>query len=170
MNNKHWWFTGGVLTGILVITILCIAALTGGLTTYFLLGGQMANDGQTTATIYADQGWQSTGVRVMPGMKISIEVTNGEWTYWSGFQPYNSGEGGNYICAVAMPATRCVEPLSNFPTGSLIGKIGSQTFGIGKDSTLAVEQLGTLWLRINDGDVGLYDNAGELVIDISVQR
>jgi len=103
-------------------------------------------------------------------MRVSIEVTNGEWTYWSGIQPYNSGEGGNYICAAAMPASQCVEPLPDFPVGGLIGKIGSQTFGIGRYLTLLAEQPGTLWLRINDGDGGLHDNAGELVIDISAQR
>ncbi len=170
MNNKHWWFTGGVLTGVLVIIILCTTAIIGGLTTYFLLGGQITDSGQTTATIYADQGWQSTGVQVTPGMKVNIEVTDGKWTHWSGVQPYNSGEGGGYVCAAAMPASQCVEPLPIFPTGSLIGKIGSQTFGIGRNTTLTVEQLGTLWLRINDGDVGLHDNAGELIVDISTQR
>lgn len=171
MNNKHWWFIGGALVATLAIIILCVAAAIGGLTSYFLFGKQTMGSRQTTTTINAHQGWQSTGVLVTSGMKISISVISGEWTYWPDApQPYNSGEGGKYICANVMPASQCVEPLPDFPSGGLIGKIGNQIFGIGKGTTLLAEQLGTFYLRINDGDLGLYDNVGELVIDINVQR
>jgi len=69
-----------------------------------------------------------------------------------------------------MEASGCVEPLPEFPAGGLIGKIGNQPFGIGKSEPLIVEKTGLLYLRVNDADIGLYDNGGELVVEVSVEE
>jgi len=75
------------------------AAVMWGLVTKLLLENNEFSSGTTTKTIDARKGWQSTGVRVKSGTKINISVIKGEWTYWSGTQPMNSGEGWGYICA-----------------------------------------------------------------------
>jgi hypothetical protein len=65
---------------------------------------------------------------------------------------------------------QCVEPLPDFPAGALVGRIGGETFGVGKGVTLVAEQTGMLELRINDGDDGLDDNDGELTVQIRLER
>jgi hypothetical protein len=69
-----------------------------------------------------------------------------------------------------MKASGCVEPLPEIPAGALIGKIGNQLFGTGKSESLFVEKTGLRYLRVNDADIGLYDNDGELVVEISVEE
>jgi hypothetical protein len=168
--HRKWLFFGGMTVGALVMILLCLAAAIGGLVTFFFLEKPSLFTGKSTTTIDAQKGWQSTGVRVKPGMKINISVVDGEWTHWKGTQPYNSGQGGGYICAGAMPAKDCVEPMPEYSAGGLIGKIDTQVFSVGMGVTQVSSQAGTLMLRINDGDVGLYDNDGELKVEISEKR
>lgn len=170
MGKKYWLFIIGVVVGALAIILLCSAAVMGGLVTKILLERQSFTSGTITKTIDARLGWQATGVKVKPGTKLSFTVIKGEWTHWLGTQPFNSGEGGGYICAKAMKASGCVEPLPEFPAGGLIGKIGSQPFGIGKGGSIVAGQSGSLLLRVNDADIGLYDNDGVLVVEIIVEK
>ncbi len=170
MENKSLWFISGMVIGVLAMVLLCLATAMGGFVMYFILENPLSSIGQATKTIDARKGWQNTGVRVKPGTRISITVIDGRWTHWKGTQPYNSGQGGEYICAEAMPAKDCVEPLPEYSAGGLIGKIGNQVFVVGKGVTQVSEKSGTLLLRINDGDVGLYDNDGELKVEIHAER
>ncbi len=114
--------------------------------------------------IYANKGWQSTGVVIDNGAELTIEVTGGKWTNCKGCSPYNSGEGSEYICGNFTDT--CVEPLPKFPSDGLIGRIGDFVFGIGQGVTIIAPQSGELELRINDGDDGLLDNDGSLMIRI----
>jgi hypothetical protein len=123
----------------------------------------------TTMTVVAGRGWQETGVTVAAGQTVSVEVIDGLWTHWSGEVPANPGTGGvYYVCADFLPAEQCVEPLPDFPAGTLIGRIGRHVFGIGQSGSVVVADAGTLELRVNDGDVGLGDNAGSLTVRIVV--
>ncbi len=105
---------------------------------------------------------------VKPGTRISITVIDGRWTHWKGTQPTTQARGRVYL-REAMPAKDCVEPLPEY-SGGLIGKIGNQVFVVGKGVTQVSEKSGTLLLRINDGDVGLYDNDGDLKVEIHAER
>lgn len=125
----------------------------------------------TEASISAQQGWQSAQMQVDRGTELAIEVISGEWTYWKDDMPYTQGEGDQgYICADIMPYNQCAEPLPDFAKGGLIGKIGNQIFGIGNNATVSIKDSGTLYLRINDGDDGLYDNDGTITVKIVVSR
>ena len=64
----------------------------------------------------------------------------------------------------------CVEPLPEYSAGGLIGKIGNQVFGVGTGISQVSTESGTLKLRINDADVGLYDNDGELKVEIQIEK
>jgi hypothetical protein len=162
------WFWKGIWVGALAAILVCAAAIGGGLATYFMLREQ-AEDARTgTIEVDARKGWQSTEISVEEGIKLTIEVIDGQWTRWKDSEPYNIGEGGGYVCAKVIPASQCVEPLPDFPAGGLIGQIGSQILGVGRGSTVVAHQSGTLLLRINDGDDGLYDNDGKLTVNITV--
>ncbi|HEY2979899.1 MAG TPA: hypothetical protein VGJ22_01855 [Anaerolineales bacterium] len=117
----------------------------------------------------AKGGWQMTNLLAKEGADITITVVDGQWTAWEGVSPYTAGAGSDYVCADAMPAERCVEPVPDFPVGTLIGRIGRQILRIGEGSHFTVKRSGLLMLRINDGDPGLHDNAGKLVVEILIK-
>jgi hypothetical protein len=101
---------------------------------------------------------------------VQITVVSGQWTHAKD-PPYNNGTGDEgYICANNMPSTQCVEPLPSAPQGSLIGRIGSTIFAVGTGRTVTADESGPLSLRMNDGDAGLYDNDGFLVVRVSILR
>jgi hypothetical protein len=174
VSKSKWSFIGGFAAGMLVTVLLTaqllLATASCGFITYMLLEKPVFFSGKTTKTIDAREGWQDTGVRVKPGTKIDISVIEGKWTHWSGSQPLNPGVGGGYICGKAMKPEDCVEPLPEYPAGGLIGKIGDQVFGVGMGISQVSTGSGTLKLRINDADVGLYDNDGELKVEIQVGK
>jgi serine/threonine protein kinase len=120
-------------------------------------------------TVSSTTGWQSTDVFIAKGTRINIEVVSGQWTQTKGKVPYNPGLGNqNYSCANYMPANQCVEPLPDAPQGALIGKIGNFIFEIDDGVIITASESGILFLRINDGDVGLYDNDGTLVVRVTL--
>jgi hypothetical protein len=99
---------------------------------------------------------------------VRVDVIEGAWTHFRDQAPYNSGMGGDYICAEATLSSACIEPLPEFPQGGLVGRIGSQTFGVGESVSLIAPAAGPLHLRINDADEGLYDNDGVLTVRVTV--
>ena len=119
--------------------------------------------------VYANQGWQNPGVYIDKGRELTITVLSGRWTQGKGRAPFNSGEGGDYICANVISYNNCVEPLPDAPQGELIGQIGNQKFEIGSGSSVTALQTGMLQLRMNDDDNGLYDNDGSLLVQITVK-
>jgi hypothetical protein len=68
--------------------------------------------------------------------------------------------GSGYVCG----QTGCCEPLPLSPRDALIGRVGQDVFYIGNGGMLSMPATGTLQLRINDCDSGLYDNRGILNI------
>ena len=126
---------------------------------------------QQYADVYANRGWQDVNVFVTYGDRVTIQYVSGEWTHWSGQIPYSDASGKyGYVCADSMPASECVEPMPDFPTGALIGKIENQLFPIGNSLTFTSESKGYLLLRINDADMGLHDNVGVITVQITVHH
>jgi len=124
---------------------------------------------QRYVNVHANMGWQDTGIFVARGDEVSIQYVSGRWTYWLGQVPYldASGDSG-YICANYMRSSECVEPAPDFPIGALIGRIGTHLLKIGNALSFASDEEGYLLLRINDGDNGLYDNAGILTVQVTL--
>lgn len=120
-----------------------------------------------SAQVDAHLPWQDTGLFIEANNTITAEVISGLWTHQVGVAPYNNGVGGSYTCADYYPPNDCVEPMPEVPQGALIGKIGSHLFAIGSGTIVTTQQSGNLYLRMNDGDDGLYDNDGALTVDIN---
>jgi hypothetical protein len=116
----------------------------------------------------AREAWQTTNLFVEKGVTVRIKVLDGEWTEWKGVREYNLGDGSSYICAQTMKAENCVEPVPDFPSGALIGRIDRQILKIGADGRFTAAQSGILQLRMNDGDNGLYDNNGVLTVEVVI--
>lgn len=114
------------------------------------------------------KGWQSANISVERGAPVEFRVAEGNWTHFRGEAPYNSGQGGGYICAEAIPAASCIEPVPTFPQGGLVGRVGGRTFAIGQAGSISAPTTGPLALRINDADEGVYDNDGALVVIVRV--
>lgn len=119
-----------------------------------------------TAAVEAMLGWQSTTINMVAGEIYRLQVVAGTWTHYLGVVGVNNGQGDpNYICAaVAAEPTDCVEPLPTAPAGSLIGRVGDEDFFIGHGTVFIPQTSGPLSLRVNDGENGLYDNTGRLVV------
>jgi hypothetical protein len=141
--------------------------------------------------------WQSTGINVKKGDRITVRVVGGKWTgfrrrlpdsamnalpdevkgsnpqeIWMNMWPENSGEGIDQIC-VYDPKDPC--PVSNFKVTGLVARIGSgEPFGIGNATTFQAPNDGMIYLRINDGSsqgtINLEDNAGILSVEINLER
>ena len=116
----------------------------------------------------AREGWQGTNLFVEKGSRIRIKVLDGKWTEWSGVRDPGVGDGSEYICGEVMNPDDCVEPVPDFPSGALIGRIDKQVLKIGSSGKFTTEESGMLKLRINDADSGLYDNSGVLKVEIVV--
>jgi hypothetical protein len=138
----------------LVLLIIIIAvAVTGGWRP--IAQGQLFS-----SSVQAYRQWQSTGFYLNPGDQVSI-LANGTWAY-SPTVGLHSAEGGEYAPDYY--------PMPNVKGGALIGRIGENgtTFYVGRYTTFAVTEVGMLYLRINDDQLG--DNVGELELEIELVR
>jgi len=125
----------------------------------------------TVVQVRANQGWQNTGAIVQVGDTVEIQYVSGSWTQSVGKEPYHTGANDptQYVCANIMNAAACIEPIPDFPQGGLIGRLGSRLLKVGNSLRFVAETAGPLYLRMNDADSGLYDNAGTLTVRITVQ-
>lgn len=103
--------------------------------------------------VYANKGWQDTGIQVIQGRPISFHST-GQWTFK---MQYNLQADGLEI----------PKELRDFPLGSLIGLIAQSTddkdakpFLVGADKSFEAQKSGRLFLRIYDSDPE--DNTGRI--------
>jgi hypothetical protein len=163
-------FKKGILTGVLVTGIACLFVDIIALSGYFFVEKLFSFSGREIRSVDAEKGWQSTHIRIYPGDQVDITVVDGKWTYWKGTQTYNRGAGGGYVCGKAMNPSDCVEPLPDYSTGGLIGRVGKDVFPIGIGTRWKSTEIGELELRINDGDVGLDDNNGVLKVEINREK
>lgn len=113
------------------------------------------------ADIFAARGWQPTGILLEAGETIHFQFLSGEIR--DGSFVINGLTGAGWSCGEAS----CCEPIPDVDRDMLIGRIGDATFAIGDRNEIAVPASGELQLRINDCDAGLYDNSGQLTIQIS---
>lgn len=112
-----------------------------------------------THTIYAYRQWQSAGVEVQKGDRLSLRAS-GEWLY-SPLVGLHGPEGGGRPSPAWYPVAR-------IPGGALLGRVGEngEPFYVGRRTTWVADQPGLLFLRINDDLLG--DNVGQLTLEIEV--
>jgi hypothetical protein len=133
----------------------------------FLPGRPLPPSG-ARATVAADRGWQSSGVRLEAGRSYRLwasgryQVANRPRTWWC--EPggvtirYYRGQPLGILLAA-------VHPDPPGPGSSPL--IRPQVVGL--DATLTPQQAGTLYLRINHSAAELADNAGSLSVEIQPQ-
>lgn len=154
---------------IAALTIGISMALTSGDVMGWLTAHQLAVPAPisaSTAHIDARLGWQSAGLSVNAGDRITTDVTGG-WTAQRGTAT-TGAEGSGTPCAQTRPAAQCVEPMPSLPTGSLIARVGDRLVTPAAPGVFIAPTSGPLHLRINDGDAALADNEGELTVRVSV--
>ena len=116
------------------------------------------------AEIFADRGWQDSGIEISSRETLQIVCSSGSWTEQVGVVALHNPEGSSYICG----AEHCCEPMPYERKGSLIGKIGDEVFFVGTGVSFSPVANGTLFFRINDcdGSTNLSDNSGFMNVKI----
>jgi len=121
----------------------------------------------TTFEVMARQGWQNSHVLVSSGDRLTVKYMSGLWTQQTNVvEAHDAGDQGDYICG----RSDCVEPYPDYPQGALIGRVGPQLVAIGDGASFTSQYTRYLALRMNDGDDGLYDNSGSVVVSITVEH
>ena len=119
-------------------------------------------------TVFAKDTWQDTGIKITSTDKVSIKYVSGEWTLAEGrvntTHPWVQAEG---YTPERPEWTAQGKQVPSAPYGALIGRIGTgNPFFVGRQGELPLGQEGNLWLRVNDSDRHLNDNAGQIVVEI----
>jgi len=114
-----------------------------------------------TFDISASMGWQDTRAYIQSGRIFRVEYVSGQIEDSTIAIP--DGRGSSYVCG----NSGCCEPMPYEPRSSLIGKVGNEIFFIGNGGYFTSNSNGTLQLRVNDCDAGLYDNSGSLRVEIT---
>jgi hypothetical protein len=116
-----------------------------------------ANAQSTTLSIKATEGWQDTGIELLPGKPVSITAT-GSWTFH--LQLETNADG------LTIP-----RELRDFNPGCLVGMIpdpsdpeNNKPFVVGSSKRLEPERGGKLFLRMYDTEPR--DNDGALKVEI----
>lgn len=116
-------------------------------------------------TIQANLTWQDTGIQLQVGDQIKVEYVSGAWTGRSGDGGLSGPEGDSN----STNTDECFPIKYQGPT--LIARIGNGTpFIIGRQYLSKAQQAGNLFLRMNDCDQWLYDNAGSVIVSIEQNR
>jgi hypothetical protein len=120
---------------------------------------------ETSFIVQANQPWQSTGVEINKGDFIEIVYVSGEWTGRSSAPGLSGPDFGS-----SPENTDECYPIRG-EGSSLIGKIGNgQPFKVGYQYIGSPADTGTLYLRMNDCDKLLFDNAGSITVRIRVRQ
>ena len=119
---------------------------------------------ETSFTVQANQPWQNTNVEVRQDNFIEIAYVSGQWTARSSSPRFSGPDSGSF----PENTDEC------FPIrgegSSLIAKIGNgQPFKVGYQYIGNATNSGFLFLRMNDCDKFLFDNAGSIIVVIRIR-
>lgn len=130
--------------------------------------GRPIAGGEATASIRADRGWQSTGIRLEKGENYAISAAG---------RYYLAEKSSPWVCE---PNGVSIRYYQGRPLGILLGAVRPDTIDperlsplvrpavVGLGTSLAPAVTGTLYLKINESAADLGDNSGEL--SVSVRR
>jgi hypothetical protein len=111
--------------------------------------------------IAANRGWQNTSILLEADETIHIQFMSGEIR--DGDSVIRGPAGAGWVCG----DSTCCEPMPTVERDALIGRVGDRFFSIGDTNRITLATGGELQLRINDCDVGLFDNSGSFTVKIS---
>jgi hypothetical protein len=112
----------------------------------------------TIIRVKAASGWQETGVVVKASAPFSLRVVSGQ--IHDSDTKILDGGGSDYVCG----RPDCCEPMPNVRRSAVIGRLGDRVFDVSNGGFFETHPGGTLFLRVNDCDEGLYDNGGTLTM------
>ena len=153
-QSRHWPLT---------IPVFASTMLFGCSFSFTVDGGNQSR----TVNIYADRGWQDTGVSLRAGEEVTLKVTAAKW-FEDPPGVWHDATGGPrpWICG----DPDCHEPLPMQPKYALIGKIGEHgaPFLVADFSRFFAESNGRLYLRANygDQDIPIHNPEGSAQVDI----
>lgn len=123
-------------------------------------------------TIAADQGWQDSGLHLKAGRKYRIRAMGR-------YEIAAPSEGGIFKPWPCEPGGLTLRYYRGKPLGMLIGAVEPEPpadgrssallkpLALGLDAVVKPDQAGTLYLRVNDSNAELGDNAGTLTVEIT---
>lgn len=118
-----------------------------------------------TVPVWANLGWQRTGMIVHAGTIVTIRRTAGLWSPWPGYHVDGRGCLNERVCG---RASHDPDILCCMADGGLLGQIGTnKPFAVGNGITLRPHVAGMILLRINDRT--LRDNGGSLIVNLRVR-
>lgn len=109
-----------------------------------------------------DDNWFDTGIDVGPDNRVSVA-----WNFYSMGAWSHAGPGA--FPAYDADGSPTVSPNFGMPTGVMIGRVTKtgQFFRVGKDFlNYSPVESGRLYLRLNDGPLGFYDNSGQQQVTV----
>jgi hypothetical protein len=122
-------------------------------------GARGTPGGPSTLTVPGNRQWTPTNFRVNQGETVSFQAT-GEVQYSA--NPADRAISAGSLDQKLVPGA----PIATAFAGALIGRIDNgQAFGIGNLASVRMPATGTLYLGINDDNVG--DNGGQFQVVIS---
>jgi hypothetical protein len=139
----------------------------------FRPGRPLASGAKGTATIAADHGWQSSGIRLEAGKTYRVRATG---RYQIAAQSDATGAAKPWPCE---PGGITIRYYRGKPLGMLVGAIEPdvlplgatppmlEPITVGADTTITPKTTGTLYLRVNDSNGELADNAGSLTVEVA---
>jgi len=111
--------------------------------------------------------WQDTGLEIHQGEGCRV-TTQGTWKIGGFFGKSTAvGIDSHLLCFEATPL-----PLSGEKIGALVGKIGvhGNILLVADTKVFIADSKGILFLRMNDPDIYMWDNSGQLNISIKQRR
>lgn len=116
--------------------------------------------------VASTRGWQSTGIRVAKGKIYGTWQTGGSWTV--DHRNFPRVDGAGYPPAEDAKIFQGCKLNAKWPYGLLLARVGrGRTFQVGRGQSFTAPGRGLLYLRINDADQCLSDNAGSLAVRVA---
>jgi len=105
---------------------------------------------------------KSIPISTSAGNRVMFEYVSGKWTRQDGVVPYGRARPVDwYVCG----RKDCVEPMPFLPTGTLIAWSGDKYTAINDGNSLIVAEDGPVYVGMNDGPKGFWDNGGTIIIN-----
>jgi len=120
-----------------------------------------------TPTVSSTSGWQQTSLDIAAGQTYTVSYISGSWTVdYRNFPRVGPGGYSNSVDQTIYQGCKYY-PQRNYAV--LLGKVGDSgaDFPIGEGGIFKATSSGPLYLRINDDDACLGDNAGSVKMYVS---
>ena len=122
----------------------------------------VASEAVNQVVVSSISGWQATPLALAYGSIFEVSQVTGSWTI--DYRNYGYVGAGGYSLLTDLLIFQGCKYDSSVPYGRLLGRVGTSgpVFSVGTGGIFTANSSGTLYLRINDSDLCLDDNAGSI--------